>query len=91
MPREASVAVGKTTVGGTIAEPTGCKLFHHHLTIEPLLRRFPYGSPQFQWLNHGFREQIFAEAAVTPVPLVTPGARDSRTRARGIRNVRMLA
>ncbi|MDH6144109.1 hypothetical protein P3T35_006145 [Kitasatospora sp. GP30] len=58
-------AVGKMTVGGAIAERTGFKLFHNHLTIEPLLRLFPYESPQFQRLNHGFREQIFAEAAAS--------------------------
>ncbi|MCG6499733.1 AAA family ATPase [Kitasatospora sp. A2-31] len=58
-------AVGKMTVGGAIAERTGFKLFHNHLTIEPLLRLFPYESPQFQRLNHDFREQILAEAAAS--------------------------
>ncbi|MEU9075538.1 AAA family ATPase [Kitasatospora sp. NPDC004745] len=61
-------AVGKMTVGGAIAERTGFKLFHNHLTIEPLLRLFDYQSPQFQRLNHGFREQIFAEAAASDLP-----------------------
>lgn len=61
-------AVGKMTVGGAIAERTGFKLFHNHLTIEPLLRLFPYESPQFQRLNHAFREQIFAEAAASSLP-----------------------
>ncbi|TYC66589.1 shikimate kinase [Streptomyces sp. CB01881] len=61
-------AVGKMTVGGAIAERTGFKLFHNHLTIEPLLRLFPYESSQFQRLNHAFREQIFAEAAASDLP-----------------------
>ncbi|MDH6707278.1 hypothetical protein P3T27_004015 [Kitasatospora sp. MAA19] len=61
-------AVGKMTVGGAIAERTGFKLFHNHLTIEPLLRLFRYESPQFQRLNHAFREQIFAEAAASDLP-----------------------
>ncbi|WP_395298341.1 hypothetical protein ACF9IK_36440 [Kitasatospora hibisci] len=61
-------AVGKMTVGGAIAERTGFKLFHNHLTIEPLLRLFPYESPQFQRLNHDFREQILAEAAASDLP-----------------------
>ncbi|PYC69073.1 hypothetical protein C7C46_28615 [Streptomyces tateyamensis] len=61
-------AVGKMTVGAAIAERTGFKLFHNHLTIEPLLRLFPYGSPQFQRLNHAFREQILAEAAASDLP-----------------------
>ncbi|MEU3561347.1 AAA family ATPase [Kitasatospora sp. NPDC006786] len=61
-------AVGKMTVGEAVAARTGYKLFHNHLTIEPLLRLFPYGSPQFQRLNHDFREQIFAEAAASDLP-----------------------
>ncbi len=61
-------AVGKMTVGGSIAERTGFRLFHNHLTIEPLLRLFPYESPQFQRLNHAFREQILAEAAASDLP-----------------------
>lgn len=61
-------AVGKMTVGAAIAERTGLRLFHNHLTIEPLLRLFPYESPQFQRLNHAFREQILAEAAASDLP-----------------------
>ncbi|MFE7526065.1 AAA family ATPase [Kitasatospora sp. NPDC057542] len=61
-------AVGKMTVGAAIAARTGFKLFHNHMTIEPLLRLFPYDSPQFQRLNHAFREQIFAEAAASDLP-----------------------
>ncbi|GAA1935815.1 hypothetical protein [Kitasatospora viridis] len=61
-------AVGKMTVGGAIAERTGFKLFHNHMTIEPLARLFGHGSPQFQRLNHGFREQILAEAAGSDLP-----------------------
>ncbi|MEY9931288.1 hypothetical protein ABH926_005937 [Catenulispora sp. GP43] len=61
-------AVGKMTVGGAIAERTGYKLFHNHMTIEPLLRLFPYESPHFRRLNHAFREQIFAEAAASDLP-----------------------
>jgi ATP-dependent Lon protease len=38
-------AVGKMTVGNAIAEITGLKLFHNHLTIEPVLRLFEFGSP----------------------------------------------
>jgi hypothetical protein len=61
-------AVGKMTVGTAIAERTGFKLFHNHMTIEPLLRLFAYESPQFQRLNHDFREQIFREAAASDLP-----------------------
>ena len=61
-------AVGKMTVGTAIAEATGFKLFHNHMTIEPLVRLFPYESPQFQRLNHDFREQICREAAGSDLP-----------------------
>ncbi|NUR27546.1 MAG: hypothetical protein HOV83_17185 [Catenulispora sp.] len=61
-------AVGKMTVGAAIAARTGFKLFHNHMTIEPLLRLFTYDSPQFQRLNHDFREQIMREAATSDLP-----------------------
>lgn len=61
-------AVGKMTVGAAIAERAGFRLFHNHMTIEPLLRLFSYESAQFQRLNHDFREQIFREAAGSDLP-----------------------
>ncbi|GAA1999980.1 shikimate kinase [Catenulispora subtropica] len=61
-------AVGKMTVGAALAAHTGFKLLHNHMTIEPLLRLFSYESPQFQRLNHGFREQILREAAGSDLP-----------------------
>lgn len=61
-------AVGKMTVGAEIARRTGFKLFHNHMTIEPLLRLFPYDSPQFQRLNSEFRSRILEEAANSDIP-----------------------
>ncbi|GAA4880765.1 hypothetical protein GCM10023235_71290 [Kitasatospora terrestris] len=78
MPREASVAVGRTTAGGA-------RLPESHLLIDNTHPEPDEGAERAV-VHSGLRP-----AAVTPVPLVTPGARDSRTRARGIRGVRMLA
>ena len=61
-------AVGKMTVGGAIADATGLKLFHNHMTIEPVLRLFEFGSPQFHRLVGGFRRQIFEETAASDLP-----------------------
>ena len=35
-----SGAVGKMTVGQELAKITGLKLFHNHMTIEPVLELF---------------------------------------------------
>lgn len=56
-------AVGKMTVGDALSKKTGFKLFHNHMTIEPLLKLFPFESPQFQTLNNEFRIRIFEEVA----------------------------
>lgn len=61
-------AVGKMTVGAEIARRTGFKLFHNHMTIEPLLRLFPFDSPQFSRLNNDFRTRILEEAANSEIP-----------------------
>ncbi|MEP6697569.1 MAG: AAA family ATPase [Pseudonocardiales bacterium] len=55
-------AVGKMTVGREICQLTGFKLFHNHMTIEPVLAIFPYGSPAFDRLVAEFRARIFEEA-----------------------------
>ena len=58
-------AVGKMTVGQAVADRTGLKLFHNHMTIEPVLRLFPFESPQFGRLVGGFRRQILEEVAAS--------------------------
>lgn len=52
-------AVGKMAVGMALAERTGLKLFHNHMTIEPVIRLFDYGSKEGQYLIGKFREEIF--------------------------------
>ena len=62
------IAVGKMTVGREICELTGFKLLHNHMTIEPLLEIFPYGSPPFSRLVSEFRRRILEEAAESRTP-----------------------
>ncbi|MGF1426098.1 hypothetical protein [Kitasatospora sp. LaBMicrA B282] len=61
-------AVGKMTVGQEIADRTGLRLFHNHLTIEPVLRFFEFGSPPFRRLVDGFRQQLIEEVAASDLP-----------------------
>lgn len=56
-------AVGKMTVGQELALQTGYKLFHNHMTIEALLKIFPFESNEFQELNSKFRRDIFQKVA----------------------------
>jgi hypothetical protein len=78
-------AVGKMTVGHELTKLTGFRLFHNHMTIEPLLEIFDFGSPSFGRLVDEFRRRILEEAVATGVPglvftfvwdLETPESRD---------------
>ena len=57
------VAVGKMTVGHEIAVRTGFRLLHNHVTIEPVLRFFEFGSPPFERLVREFRRRLTEEVA----------------------------
>lgn len=61
-------AVGKMTVGNAIAARTGMRVFHNHMSIEPVLRLFEHGTPQFRRLVGEFRRLVFEEAAGSDVP-----------------------
>lgn len=61
-------AVGKMTVGEAIAAPTGLRVFHNHLAIEPVLRFFPFGSPPFGRLVDRFRRDLIEEVAASDLP-----------------------
>lgn len=54
-------AVGKMAVGREVADRTGLILFHNHISIEPVLQLFPFGSPPFNRLVSSFRSQVFDE------------------------------
>lgn len=61
-------AAGKMTVGREIARLTGFKLFHNHMTVEPVLDIFEFGSPPFTRLVDEFRRRILEEAASSALP-----------------------
>jgi hypothetical protein len=61
-------AVGKMTVGRELARITGYKLFHNHMTVEPVLDIFPFGSPPFSRLVNELRRRVVEEAVLADLP-----------------------
>jgi hypothetical protein len=61
-------AVGKMAVGREIEKVTGLRLFHNHLSIEPVLPFFSFGSPPFVRLVDGFRTRLIEEVAASDLP-----------------------
>jgi hypothetical protein len=61
-------AVGKMTVGLEVAKLTGFRVFHNHLTIDPVLRFFAFGTPPFDRLVGAWRQQLLAEVAASDLP-----------------------
>lgn len=55
-------AVGKMSVGAELAALTGYKLFHNHMSIEPVLDIFDWGTPSFVRLTTEFRRRVIEEA-----------------------------
>jgi hypothetical protein len=62
------VAVGKMSVGYEVAARTGFRVFHNHLTIEPVVRFFEFGSPPFERLVGEFRRRLIEEVAASDLP-----------------------
>jgi hypothetical protein len=58
-------AVGKMTVGLELEKLTGFRLFHNHMTIDPVIRLFPFESPAYRRLVFGFRRMVFEEFAAS--------------------------
>ncbi len=56
-------AVGKMSVGQALADVTGMKLFHNHISIEAVRPIFDFGTPQFNRLVTMFRLETMKEAA----------------------------
>ena len=52
-------AVGKMTVGHELEKITDLRLFHNHMTIEPVVSLFDYETPEAQKLIKSFRDEIF--------------------------------
>lgn len=63
-------AVGKMTVGRAVAAASDFRLFHNHMTIEPLIEIFDHGTPAFDVLNDEFRMRVLEEAAASGTHLV---------------------
>lgn len=61
-------AVGKMTVGLEIQKLTGLRLFHNHMTIEPVIALFEFGSLPFGRLVSSFRRQIIEEVSASDLP-----------------------
>jgi len=61
-------AVGKMTVGHELMKLTGFRLFHNHMTVDPVLDIFEFGSPPFTRLVTSFRRMILEEAADSDLP-----------------------
>lgn len=63
-------AVGKMTIGRLVAARSTFRLFHNHMTIEPLLEVFGYGTPPYETLNAEFRRRVLEEAAAHRIDLI---------------------
>jgi hypothetical protein len=55
-------ACGKFTVGRLVADALKLPFFHNHLTVDPVLCLFPFGSPGFRELRADFWRAAFAAA-----------------------------
>jgi hypothetical protein len=56
------------SVGQAIAERTGLRLFHNHISIELALRYFDYGTPAFHRLSSEIRRAAIEEVAASDLP-----------------------
>ena len=61
-------AVGKMAVGQALQSQTGIRLFHNHMSIEPVLNFFDFGSAPFARLVNSFRRNLLAEVAQSDLP-----------------------
>ena len=61
-------AVGKMTVGRALCDLTGFKLFHNHMSVEPILEVFDFGTPPFFRLVGEIRRRVVEEAVVAGLP-----------------------
>ena len=59
---------GKLTIARELAQLTGYKLFHNHLTVDLLLSVFEFGSPQFIELRESIWLSVFQATAASSAP-----------------------
>lgn len=60
--------VGKLTVAQALADPTGYKVLHNHLTVDLVTAIFAFGSEQAFRLSSEFRLTMLREAAMAQIP-----------------------
>jgi AAA domain-containing protein len=63
-------AAGKLTIAERLAELTGSRLFHNHLTVNAIAPVFEFESPAFTEVLHRLRLDVFATAARAGVDLI---------------------
>lgn len=63
-------AAGKLTVAEELAKLTGYKLFHNHLTVNPVHALFEFGSPDFVRVLIQIRRELIREAARAGIDLI---------------------
>jgi hypothetical protein len=56
------------TVGRAVCALTGFRLFHNHMSIEPLLGVIEFGSPSFVRINTMIRREVIAESVAADLP-----------------------
>src|SRR5438874_8214130 len=61
---------GKLTVATELEKLTGFKVFHNHLTVEPVRALFELGTPRFARVVWHIRTFLFEEAAQAGVDLI---------------------
>lgn len=63
-------AVGKLTVAKELADKTGFKLFHNHLSVDLVASIFPYGSDPFWPMLRSIRTQMIEAAVQANIDLI---------------------
>jgi len=61
-------AVGKMTVGRALCDLTGFKLFHNHMSAEPILEIFDFGTRPYGRLVGEIRRRVVEEAVAEGLP-----------------------
>lgn len=85
-------AVGKMTIGQALARQTGLKVFHNHMTIDPLMELFGHAPPERSCLTDLFREEIFQAFAKTDaegsiIPRISSAHREQKSITSSLRRI----
>ena len=82
--------VGKLTVAKGLAEQTGYKILHNHLTIDAVAPFFEFGSEPFMYLIRKIRLEIVSQLAKSSVKGVIQTSCFSAGKAGSVRHVEDL-